>query len=434
MAGFDGTSPWVLNASTAIVLPGAGWTAPRPELDIIRLEFRAWAPEGQLVEGCPNGCLYFLPHGIPYLWPINVLWSTKIPVFYVAGQPVLACESDFVLLQSTPSGYQLTVENVFPNDPILRTIGGPLDLRLLDGNSKPETLSPKQISSRNGTRRAVNAFIAYRSLYAVYLPLCKQMDVSGMIRNMWAAEPEKERIKFQNAARAFTIVRDAADAKGRPRPILKDYLIQNLRQFQLENPRKCLARKFVKSDELSELENFLKCQRDSGKWGERSVVSDRNDAAMFESIINVIEQGEDGYERHRSSPPSIRTIPEPCINPIMSQNCPMVSSTSKEVASTSTPQFSYGTAATRRQRTLLEDAILRGNTHIHEHNGDCNVAYADLESSDKTNITVAIHGPCDTAQITLFRCMPEKLIRFWPEDVVYAITNRARLIIRAAIT
>ena len=154
--------PHSIDVSRCIVFPGPTWLADRPELDITSVIFRCWTAQGQLVEAFPNGRVYYIHDGLFRIFPINLLYSTSLPVYWIGTIPVLACDQDLQPLFDCPD-MPIDLYNSFPNAPILHVTGPALDIQLVQ--LTPEGTLPVQIPrplTRGPEMKAVNAFIAYR--------------------------------------------------------------------------------------------------------------------------------------------------------------------------------------------------------------------------------------------------------------------------------
>ncbi|KAF8416272.1 hypothetical protein EV426DRAFT_578809 [Tirmania nivea] len=235
----------VLNVTAVSIFPGDSWNPSRPEYDIIKLAFKCWTPQGQLVHASPNGKIYYIHHGLALLFPINLQYSTLFPVYWVENNnkriPFLAAENDF---QPRFGGLsvELTMENCYPVNPVLQVMGPALDLHLFGGLSDQFSADAQlqahalAVLTAPRTSKAVNAFIAYRCLYGPYIPLVRQMEISGIIRNMWANENIASKAKFSIAAKVYTMERDRSDLAGLPRVSLKQWLYTNCGRFQINAP------------------------------------------------------------------------------------------------------------------------------------------------------------------------------------------------------
>lgn len=154
--------PHSIDVSRCMVFHGQTWLADRPELDINSITFRCWTAQGQLVEAFPNGRVYYIHDGLLRIFPINLLYSTSLPVYWIGTIPVLACEQDLQPLFDCPD-MPVDIYSSFPNVPILHVTGPALDIQLIQ--LTPEGTLPVQIPRqipRGPEMKAVNAFIAYR--------------------------------------------------------------------------------------------------------------------------------------------------------------------------------------------------------------------------------------------------------------------------------
>ncbi|KAI5801693.1 hypothetical protein DFH27DRAFT_525313 [Peziza echinospora] len=257
------TSAFLMCPETISIKPGPTWKPLRPQDDIKRLLFRAWTAQGQIVQGVPNGNFFYIHNGHPFLYQMNLLWNGSIPVgeHPETHTAVLACDHD--LIPRTGPIEILTWETSFPQDPVLRTIGGPLDIQIRGGfqpgnmdrlDSAKKTSKARASSGKNA--RGVNAWIAYRCLYAPHVPLGRQMDVSGIIRRMWANEPADVRRKFTQAGAAFTAERDQLFQNGQACISLTQFMQRNLQRFGINAPRTDFITTFMEFPQLDVVSNM----------------------------------------------------------------------------------------------------------------------------------------------------------------------------------
>ena len=157
-----------MDPSTTFVFPGEGWTISHPEQDIISIAFRAWTLKGQLVESFPEGRIYYVEHGLPLLFPINLLFGTPLPtvVFDEGLTPVLNCLHELEpVFDNSPVSGVFSLQDYYPHCSVLRTIGPAINIHLFpreDDNAEYNEV-PAVLTIKKPVAKAVNAFIAYRS-------------------------------------------------------------------------------------------------------------------------------------------------------------------------------------------------------------------------------------------------------------------------------
>jgi len=190
-------TPYVLDVSTVSIVPGDSWNPTRPEYDILGLMCKCWTSAGQLVHASPNGKIYYVHHGLALLFPINLQYSTRFPVYWMdRGDkriPFLAAEHDFQPRFGGPD-FEVTIENSYPVNPILQITGPALDLHLFGGLSDQLGVEAQvqaaamaaAITGPRTTSKAVNAFIAYRCESLTQACTSKMANFLFRSRSLWA--------------------------------------------------------------------------------------------------------------------------------------------------------------------------------------------------------------------------------------------------------
>ncbi|ETN43367.1 uncharacterized protein HMPREF1541_02526 [Cyphellophora europaea CBS 101466] len=117
-------------------------------------------------------------------------------------------QSIFSQLSATPSSASSpqSPSSIDMNSPASHQSPQPASRAAVVGGRRVSRSRARQSQAAHHKKRPLNAFMAFRSLYSPQLPGLTQKVKSGLLREMWAAEPRKP--LFSVLAQAYTDIRD----------------------------------------------------------------------------------------------------------------------------------------------------------------------------------------------------------------------------------